>query len=143
MDARAVCAMRPVLWLALALAAGLGAVSCGDDAGSEPIRSYSLGLEADDSSERYRYVATDAVDVRVGDEVTFVFANTGALPHDLQIVDPGGDTIATLPPVLPGGDASVTVRFDDAGFYQLNCLVDDHLTVHRMQTLVEVTESNA
>ena len=126
--------------LAAALAATLGAVACGDDAGSEPIRSYSLGLEADDSGERYRYVASDTVDVLVGDEVTFVFDNTGALPHDLQIVDPNGDTIVTAPPVPPGGQLSVTARFDDAGFYRLNCLVGDHLTVHRMQTVIEVTD---
>ncbi len=134
--------MRRISACAVAIAATIGAASCADDAGSEPTRSYSLGLEADDSGERYRYVATEAVDIRVGDEVTFVFDNTGALPHDLQIVDPEGDTIATAPPVVPGGQLSVTARFDDAGFYQLNCLVDDHLTVHDMQTLVEVTESD-
>jgi plastocyanin len=117
-------------------------VSCGGDAGSEPTRSYSIGLEAEDHEERYRYVATDAVDVRVGDEVTFVFDNTGALPHDLQIVDPDGDTIATAPPIVPGDQVSVTARFDDPGFYRLNCLVDDHLTAHEMQTLIEVTESS-
>lgn len=133
--------MRRFVCVAVALASTIGAASCAGDAGSEPTRTYSLGLVADDSDERYRYVATDAVDVRVGDEVTFVFDNTGALPHDLQIVDPEGATIATLPPVLPGAQASVTARFDDAGFYQLNCLVDDHLTVHGMQTLIEVTES--
>jgi plastocyanin len=127
--------------LAVAFATTIGAVSCASDAGSEPTRTYSLGLEADDSGERYRYVATDAVDIRVGDEVTFVFDNTGALPHDLQIVDPEGVTVATAPPVPPGGQASVTARFDEAGFFRLNCLVGDHLTVHEMQTIVEVTES--
>lgn len=128
--------------MAVALAATIGTVSCGEDAGSEPTRTYSLGLEAEDHEERYRYVATDAVDVRVGDEVTFVFDNTGALPHDLQIVDPKGDTIATAPPIVPGDQVSVTARFDEAGFYRLNCLVDDHLTVHEMQTVIEVTESS-
>jgi plastocyanin len=119
-----------------------GAVACGGDSGSEPIRSYTLGLEVDDSGDRYRYVATDPVDIRVGDEVTFALDNTGALVHDLQVVDPSGATIARAEPVLPGRQASVTVRFDEPGFFRLNCLVDDHLIAHEMQTFIEVNESS-
>lgn len=116
-------------------------MSCGGDAAAEPARTYTLGLEIDDSGERYRYVATGEVDIRVGDEVTFELLNTGALVHDLRIIDPDGATIATVEPTVPGGAASVVARFDDAGVYRLNCLVDDHLTVHEMQTFIEVTES--
>lgn len=94
----------------------------------------------DDSADRYRYVATDVVDIRIGDEVTFELENSGTLPHDLQLVDPDGTTLGTAEPIAPGARAEVTVRFFDAGFHALNCLVGDHLTVHRMQTLFEVTD---
>ena len=133
--------MRRLVTAVLVAVTALGAVSCGGD-DPEPTRAYTLGLEVDDSGERYRYVATDPVDIRVGDEVTFVLDNTGSLVHDLQIVDPAGATIATAEPVLPGGQASVTARFDEAGFFRLNCLVDDHLTAHEMQTFIEVNESD-
>ncbi len=116
-------------------------VSCGGDDAAEPARAYTLGLEVDDSGERYRYVAVDPVDIRVGDEVTFELHNTGALVHDLRIVDPDGSPIATAAPVAPGGRASVTARFEEAGFFRLDCLVDDHLTEHEMQTFIEVNES--
>ena len=133
--------MRRIATLAIAALTVFGAVSCGGDTDSGPARSYTIGLEVDDSGERYRYVATDEVDIQVGDEVTFELLNTGALPHDLQIVDPDGTVIALAEPVGPGGQASVTARFDSAGFFRLNCLVGDHLIVHEMQTFIEVTES--
>lgn len=133
--------MRRIARLVVVGATMLGAASCGGNATSEPTRAYTLGLEVDDSGERYRYVATGDVDIRVGDEVTFELHNTGSLPHDLQIVDPDGDEIALAPPIVSGDRLSVTARFDEAGFFRLNCLVDDHLTVHDMQTFIEVTES--
>jgi hypothetical protein len=34
----------------------------------------------------------------------------------------------------------VTARFDEPGYFRLDCLVDDHLTVHEMHTFFEVTE---
>lgn len=125
--------MKRTIALLLALAA-----ACGGDA--TPGRSYVIGLEVDDTGERYRYVATDAVDIRVGDEVTFDLDNTGTLIHDLQVVDPDGATIAKAEPAAPGAAVALTVRFEQVGFFRLNCLVDDHLTVHEMQTFVEVTD---
>lgn len=128
-------------WCAALL--GVLAVSCGGDGDATPTRQYTLGLTADDSADRYRYVATEAVDIRVGDEVTFEFDNTGLLVHDLVVVDPDGDTIATAPPIVPGQTTSLTVLFEESGFFRLNCLVDDHLTAHEMQTFVEVTDPDA
>lgn len=114
--------------------------ACGKDTGVEATRSYSLGLRVEESADRYRYVATDVVDIRVGDEVTFEFENTGALGHDLQVVGPDGRTLGAASPIAPAARAEVTVRFGEAGFHRLNCLVDDHLIAHRMQTLFEVTD---
>ena len=37
----------------------------------------------------------------------------------------------------------VEVYFDEAGFYRLNCNVDDHLTLHGMQEIVEVKPADA
>lgn len=127
--------MRRVVALLVVVAA-----ACGGDGGVEAERSYVIGLAVEDDSERYRYVATDPVDIRVGDEVTFELTNTGTLIHNLQVVDPDGNRVGYSEPVPAGADATVTVLFDESGFFRLNCLVDDHLTEHEMQTFFEVTD---
>lgn len=135
--------MSPYARLRLLLAVVAAVVAaCGGnaDGNPEPVRSYTLHLRTDDSESEYMYVAEDPIDLRVGDEVTFELRNPGTLIHDLQIVDPAGDDIATAPSADPGRTTSVTVMFEEAGFYRLNCLIDDHLTAHGMQAIVEVTE---
>lgn len=114
--------------------------ACGADAGSPPERAYVVDLHIDDSGEEYDYVPDEPFDVRVGDQVTFRIENTGDLPHDVQIVDPNGKQIATGPVADPGGVTEAVVLFEEAGIYQINCLVDDHLMGHRMQALVQADE---
>lgn len=126
---------------ALCVALVSAAAACGGDTVAEPTRSYTIDLHTEDSAQEYEYVADDPIDVRVGDEVTFDVAITGTLIHDLQIVDPDGAAIATAPPAVPGDTTSVTVLFEEPGFYRLNCLVDNHLTEHDMQAIIEVTEA--
>ena len=107
-----------------------------------PTRSYSVDLQMVDDEDRYSYVAVGEVPVfEAGDEVTFVVENTGTLLHDLQVVDPEGVAIATAAAVAPGDSLTITVDLDEPGIYQLNCLVDDHLTRHHMQTLIEVVDT--
>jgi plastocyanin len=133
--------MTPIRVLLGGLAAVVLTVSaCGSNASSEPLRTYTLHLRADDNEPDYVYIAEDAVDLRVGDRVTFEVRNDGTLDHDLQIVDPQGDDIATADAVRPGETLTLTVDFEEPGFYQLNCLVDNHLTEHNMQAIVQVTE---
>lgn len=115
--------------------------ACGADGVAEPSRSYSLRLRADDAGQEYLYIAQDPIDLRVGDEVTFEFDNTGSLPHDLQVVDPAGEQMAVSTVAAPGDTTSVSVQFEEPGLYRLNCLVDDHLTAHGMQAIVEVTDA--
>ena len=74
--------------------AALPLTACGSDGVAEPDRTYTVRLRAEDSQQEYEYIAVDAVDdLRVGDEVTFEFDNTGSLPHDVQVVDPDGTQI--------------------------------------------------
>jgi plastocyanin len=128
--------------LVVGLTAGVLVVAaCGSDGSAEPVRSYTLHLRAEDSEPEYVYIAEDPVDLRVGDEVTFEFDNTGSLAHDLQVVDPAGDAIGVSPVAAPGATTSVTVLFEEPGLYRLNCLVDNHLTEHGMQAIVEVTDA--
>ena len=116
--------------------------ACAPNSGAEPERSYTVRLRAEDSQQEYQYIAEDAVDdLRVGDEVTFEFDNTGSLPHDVQVVDPDGTQIGISEVAAAGASTSVTVLFEEPGFYRLNCLVDNHLTEHGMQAIVEVTET--
>lgn len=126
---------------ALAAAAlALVAIACGADGAAEPEREYTLQLRVDDSGQDYLYIAEDDYDLRVGDEVTFVVDNTGSLPHDLQVVDPSGAAMGVSEVAASGASTSVTVLFEEPGYYRLNCLVDDHLTLHSMQAIVEVTD---
>ena len=113
--------------------------ACGDDAGPEVERSYDVELRIDDSGDDYKFVAVGEVpDFTVGDEVTFIVENTGTLNHDFQVQAPDGDVVGLAPAVAPGDSMEVTAFLGQVGIYRLNCLVDDHLTQHDMQTLIEV-----
>ena len=43
--------------------------------------------------------------------------------------------------MAPGDVLTVTIDMDEPGIYQLNCLVDNHLTEHGMQALIQVNET--
>jgi len=131
------------LVLPLALA---GLTACGGDgndgSGDPPARSYTVGLRIEDDQDEYHYrVVGDVPTFQVGDEVTFDTENSGTLVHDLQVVGPDGLARAAADPVPPGASLTVTVRLAESGIYQLNCLVDDHLTVHQMQEFIEVVDT--
>lgn len=113
--------------------------ACGSDGQAEPDRAYTVHLRAEDSGDEYAYVTDESLAIETGDEVTFEFDNTGTLPHDLQVVAPDGTEIGLAPIADAGATTSVTVLFEEPGFYRLNCLVDDHLTAHAMQAIIEVT----
>lgn len=113
--------------------------ACGSDGQAEPVRSYTVHLRAEDSGDEYEYITDESLAITTGDEVTFEFDNTGALPHDLQVVAPDGSEVGLAPIANAGSTTSVTVLFEEPGFYRLNCLVDDHLTAHAMQAIIEVT----
>lgn len=112
----------------------------GDDATVEPQRSYELTLQVDDSTDDYKFVATEAFDILVGDEVTFILDNNGTMIHDLEVMTEQSRVLGRTEHVNPGAQDSVTVLFAEPGVYRLNCNVDDHLTRHGMRALIEVTE---
>jgi plastocyanin len=95
-----------------------------------------------DDADEYEFIADDAIDLRVGDRVTFEVQNRGSLPHDLQITKPDGSRLAYAEPVAAGATLTLTAEFDETGFYRLTCLVGDHLTKHNMLALVEVKPAN-
>ena len=130
-------ARRFAAGIALSLVALAG---CGGDDGPDVLRSYDVELRVDDSVPGdYDYVATGEIpDFTVGDEVTFIVDNTGQFTHDLQIVAPDGDVVGVADPVPPGESLELTVYLGQVGVYRLNCLFDDHLTEHDMQTLIDV-----
>jgi len=126
---------------AIAAVATLGACGADGDAFT-PTREYAIGLRAEERGDGYGYVAEDALDLRVGDRVTFEMRNDGDLIHDLVVVHPDGRAIATGPAIAAGASLDLVVDFVDAGIYRLNCNVDDHLTVYGMQELVQVAEAS-
>lgn len=127
--------------IATALVAVATLAACGGDGNAEPTRSYTLRLRTDDSGDVYKYLAEEDFDIRVGDEVDFEVDITGSLAHDLQVVDPEGEVVGVAAAANPGGTTSVTVWFQEPGYYRLNCLVDNHLTEHGMQAIIEVTDA--
>jgi plastocyanin len=126
----------------LAVAAGsMILLACGAN-GNEPTRIYTVELRMEDHEDEYRYVPIGEVPTfMVGDQVTFEAENDGTLDHDLQIVGPDGLAIDEADAVAPGDVLAVTVDLDEPGIYQLNCLVDDHLTAHHMQEFIEVVDT--
>jgi plastocyanin len=118
-------------------------LACGGTATVEPTRAYTVDLDVVDNEDRYRFRITDGTvpDFTVGDEVTFAVTNTGLLNHDMRVVGPDDETRATAPAVAPGGGFDLTVLLDEPGIYRLECLVDDHLTTHRMRVLIEVADA--
>ncbi len=128
---------RALTFLSAALVA-LGA--CAGDSESST-REHTLRLLAQEHGDEYGFVADGPVDLRVGDRVTFELQNDGRLPHDLAVIHPDGHTIGTTPAAPPGDVVSVEVDLAEPGYYRLNCNVDDHLTTHGMQAIVEVSES--
>jgi len=130
----------PPVGLVLALSIG-GLTACGGN-GDDPVRSYTVALRMEDHEDRYRYVAVgDVPTFQVGDQVTFEAQNSGTLAHDLQVVGPDGLARVTADAVFPGATLTVTVQFDEPGIYQLNCLVDNHLTEFNMSTKIEVIDA--
>ena len=127
---------------ALAMAAGSTILlACGAN-GNEPTRTFTVELRMEDHEDEYHYVPVGTVpDFYVGDQVTFQAVNDGTLDHDLQVVGPDGLALETADAVAPGDVLTVTVDLDDPGIYQLNCLVDNHLTEHNMQALIQVNET--
>ncbi len=127
---------------ALAVAAGsLTLLACGSN-GDGPTRTLTVELRMDDHEDEYHYVPVGTVpEFFVGDQVTFQAENDGTLDHDLQIVGPDGIAIDEADAVAPGDALTVTVDLDEPGIYQLNCLVDNHLTEHNMQALIQVNEA--
>ncbi len=133
--------MQPLRRLVPALIVAIAVIaSCGSDDGPEVLRSYDVELRVDDSTDGdYGYVATTEIpEFKVGDEVTFIVDNTGQFPHDLQVQAPDGDIVGYAEPVDPGEQLELTTFLGQVGVYRLNCLFDDHLTQHDMQTLIEV-----
>lgn len=128
--------------LAISLIIGFSTTGCGsnDQSSQEPKRSYDLHLKVDDSTEKYDFVATDHVDVQVGDEVTFVLNNNGQFVHDLQVLDENRSVLGTAAAAPVGGTSEVTVQFPTAGTYILTCNYEDHLTAHQMFAAIKVTE---
>jgi uncharacterized cupredoxin-like copper-binding protein len=127
--------------LALLTAALVALAACGGDASGSAGREHTLRLLAQEHGEEYGFVADGPIDLRVGDRVTFELQNHGVLPHDLAVIHPDGHMIGTTPAAGPGDVVSVEVDLAEPGYYRLNCNVDDHLTRHGMQAVVEVSDS--
>jgi hypothetical protein len=128
--------------LAVVALAGVVGSACGSDAGAEPARESILVLEAYEDGETYGYRAVGTVDLRVGDRLTIDLRNVGALIHDLAVIHPDGNTVATLAAIAGGTAAALEIDLEDPGIYRLNCNVENHLTEHGMQAFVEVKDAD-
>ncbi len=104
---------------------GLAALGCGgddDDAASGD--AFTVELEADE----YTFRASEAIEIRAGDTVTFTVSNVGVLDHQLEVLSAESRSFGSTGRISPGDEASVTVTFEDDGVYRVICDIDDHLT---------------
>lgn len=76
----------------------------------------------------YDFLTERPPDITVGETITFVLTNAGAMAHELQLLDDQGRRLAMIDAIAPGGTGRATHRFDRAGLYQVICDLDDHLS---------------
>ena len=130
--------MRGLSWVALAtLIAGVacggtgsGTVGCsgcggGVGGGNPPAGSASVSVGNNFFSSDRNRSTNNAVDtVAVGGKVTWTWANTGAMPHNIQSV---GTPSFTSGPVETGNGSTYEMTFTTPGVYRYNCAIHGDL----------------
>ena len=103
---------------ALAAAAALGAVGCGDDEAPARARDGRVVMTLDDY-----FLAPQRVRARAG-RLTFRAVNGGRIGHTLHVMRGGRDVVA-IKTLLPGAAAEASGRFA-RGDYKLVCILGNH-----------------
>lgn len=133
--------MRRLLALSLITVLALAAAACGggDEDNAAPPED-AIEIEMVDNAYE-----PDAVEVAAGEEVTFVFENSGGAIHEAYVGDEaaqeehsevmasgggmdhgGGDGADEPVEVEPGSDGQLTYTFDEPGEYLIGCHQPGH-----------------
>jgi len=64
--------------------------------------------------------------VKAGETIRFEMKNTGAQPHDFQVLGPDNTLVGEIDQTDPGKTGSATFTFDKPGRYRYFCDVSDH-----------------
>jgi plastocyanin len=105
----------------LAAALVLGAAACGGDDGPSARRTVALTAVDYDVPELRGFTAV------AGEEITFTMTNSGAQPHNLELLTADGTRLGRLEIVQPGATGTVTVRMKAPGSAKWVCDVADHV----------------
>jgi uncharacterized cupredoxin-like copper-binding protein len=134
--------MRRLLALSLITVLAVAATACGaDDEDNAAPPEDAIEIEMVDNAYE-----PDAVEVAAGEEVTFVFENSGGALHEAYVGDEGAqeehaevmasgeemehggghDGADEAVEVVPGSDGQLTYTFDEPGEYLIGCHQPGH-----------------
>ena len=71
----------------------------------------------------YKFEIPDALTVKKGETIKFVFKNEGTVNHEMEIVDPNRQPIAEVASLVPKTEGAVTIAFEQAGIYVMRCIL--------------------
>lgn len=91
----------------------------GGSAQAEPDRE--IAFDAID----FVYENLDTSDLADGDTIRFVMDNTGAQPHEFEVLDPDGEPIGEVAATNPGESGGATMTFASPGIYPYQCILVD------------------
>jgi len=94
----------------------------GGTAQAEPDRE--VEFEAVD----FGYENLDTSGISDGDTIRFVMDNTGAQPHEFEVLDPDGEPIGEVAATDPDRIGSATMTFVSPGVYTYQCILVDPAT---------------
>ncbi|MEL6893881.1 MAG: cupredoxin domain-containing protein [Actinomycetota bacterium] len=109
-----------------ALAAGFTALTACGSADEETLdgRELQVDLVAVD----YAFEANEALEIAVGDRVTFTVRNGGTLDHELEVLSSENRSLGATERIPPNAVREVTVTFEEEGTYRVICDIDDHFS---------------
>ncbi len=96
------------------------------------------------AGSEYKFSVPDALNVKAGETIRFVFKNEGQVDHEMELVDPNRQPIGEVAALKPKTEGELTVTLETEGIYVMRCILKtDNVTPHDalgMTTQVVVTK---
>ena len=73
--------------------------------------------------KNYKFEIPDALSVKKGETIKFVFKNEGTVNHEMEIVDPNRQPIGEVASIAPKAEGEATITFEQDGIYVMRCIL--------------------